>query len=56
MAYLIWQRINLPTQFTNAFMSQIAVPEPLIDDVNVYLRGPFTHHLLSLDDPWKSDD
>lgn len=48
--------LSIPTRYLEAFAAQIAVPPPLIANVSVYLRGPYTHTLNSLDemlvDPW----
>jgi len=47
-AYLINDALDLGSRFIKAFSSCIGTPQAIANDINCYLRNPFSHHLLML--------
>ena len=58
-AYLTRNVLEAAASFMAAFGSSVGVRPALDPDVRMYLRGPFTHRLLRLDDllanPWEGE-
>ena len=48
MAYLINDALDLGSRFVKAFWSCIGTPKAIANDINCYLRNPFSHHLVML--------
>jgi hypothetical protein len=56
-AFLVGDLLDLPSRFVRSYWSTIAVPPAIAEGLVCYLRGPFTHHLVSLpqvlEQPWE---
>ncbi len=56
-AYVVSQSVTATTRFAEAFVSCIALPEPMSPRNHVFLRGLLNHHLIKIEDklkaPWE---
>jgi len=56
-AFLIAEVLGASTVFARAYLSCIALPQPISPDNHLFLRGPLNHHLMTLDEvtasPWE---
>ncbi len=56
-AHLVSEALAMTTRYAAAYASCVAVPGALSDGIYLYLRHPFSHHLMSLDrilqEPWE---
>jgi hypothetical protein len=56
-AHLIAEALEMTARYTAAYATCVAIPGALSDGIHLFLRHPFSHHLISLDrvlrEPWE---